>query len=117
MVYKKTSTKKKLFQSKPQLIASYVYLLVVIVCLTLAFDFDGSVDTTWTLVLILLTLPCSLISILFAWALIHGAGLEFFTLMYLVFAGLNVLGVNAIINYSRKNRIAEANEHKKNESL
>jgi len=43
----------------------------------------------WLLVLIVLTLPWSLISVVFVWALIHGAGLWYFTLMYLAFAGIN----------------------------
>lgn len=77
--------------SKFPFIVISVYLLTVITCIFLAFDFEGAIDTSWTLVLILLTLPWSLVSILFAWALIHGAGLEFFTFMYLVFAGLNTL--------------------------
>jgi hypothetical protein len=37
----------------------------------MAFDFKGAINTTWTLVLILLTLPWSLVSIIFAWALIQ----------------------------------------------
>jgi hypothetical protein len=78
----------------------------------MAFDFSGSIDMFWTLVLIVLTLPCSLVSILFAWGLIHGAGLEFFTLMYVTLAMLNVLWINAIINWSRKNRIAEIESRK-----
>jgi hypothetical protein len=41
----------------------------------MAFDFAGSINLVWTLVLIVLTLPCSLVSILFAWGLIHGAGI------------------------------------------
>jgi hypothetical protein len=79
--------------SKPKnpVIAIAIYLIAVVVCIFLAFDFDGRIDTAWTLVLIGLTLPWSLISIVFAWALIHGAGLEVFTFMYLVFAGLNSL--------------------------
>ena len=68
-----------------------IYLLMVIACILLAFNFAGDINPGWTLLLIGLTLPWSLISILFTWALIHGAGLEFFTFMYLVFAGLNSL--------------------------
>jgi hypothetical protein len=55
----------------------------------MAFDFKGAINTTWTLVLILLTLPWSLVSILFAWALIHGAGLELYAIVYLMFGALN----------------------------
>jgi hypothetical protein len=72
-----------------KLVIPAVYLLAVCVCIALAFDFSGSIDTTWTGVLIILTLPWSIVSILFAWALIHGAGLGFFATMYLFFAGLN----------------------------
>jgi hypothetical protein len=68
-----------------------IYLLAVIVCTFLAFDFAGAINSDWTLVLIALTLPWSIVSIVFAWALIHGAGLEFFSFMYLLFAGLNSL--------------------------
>lgn len=93
--------------SKAQLTVSAIYLLAVIACIPMAFDFNGSIDMVWTLVLVVLTLPCSLVSFLFAWALIHGAGLEFFTFMYVTLAMLNVLWVNAIINWSRRNKIAE----------
>lgn len=75
--------------SKFPLIVIAIYLLAVVICVFLAFDFEGAIDTSWTLALIVLTLPWSLVSILFAWALIHGAGIEFFTFMYLAFAGLN----------------------------
>jgi hypothetical protein len=95
--------------SKLQITISLIYFFAVVACIPLAFDFDGAIDTTWTFVLILLTLPFSLVSILFAWSLIHGAGLEFFTFMYLLFAGINVVWVNKIINHSRKGKMAEAN--------
>jgi hypothetical protein len=77
--------------SKPKLpfIVMAIYLLAVIVCIFLAFEFAGAINFNWTLVLIALTLPWSIVSVIFAWALIHGAGLEFFTFMYLLFAGLN----------------------------
>ncbi len=67
------------------------YCLIVLACISLAFDYAGAVNMTWLLVLIVLTLPWSLVSILFAWALIHGAGLGFFTLMYSVFAVINAI--------------------------
>jgi hypothetical protein len=67
------------------------YLLAVVVCIFLAFDFDGRINTTWTLAVIVLTLPWSFVTVIFTWSLIHGAGLEFFTVMYLVFAGINSL--------------------------
>ena len=65
------------------------YFVAIIICIALAFDFAGAINPFWTLVLIGLTLPWSLVSVLFAWALIHGAGLEFFTMLFLIFAGLN----------------------------
>jgi hypothetical protein len=68
-----------------------IYLLAVMVCIFLAFDFAGAINFNWTLVLIALTMPWSIVSIVFTWALIHGAGLEFFTFMYMLFAGLNSL--------------------------
>jgi hypothetical protein len=66
-----------------------IYMLSVGLCIIKAFDFAGAINTNWTLALIVMTLPWSIISILFAWALIHGAGLEFFALLYLSFAGIN----------------------------
>src|SRR5262249_25135306 len=66
-----------------------IYLLAIVACIFLAFDFAGAINFDWTLVLIGLTLPWSIISIVFTWSLIHGAGLGFFTFMYLAFAGLN----------------------------
>jgi hypothetical protein len=103
---------RKPLLSNTQLAVSSIYLLAVIACIPMAFDFAGSINLVWTLVLIVLTLPCSLVSILFAWGLIHGAGLEFFSLMYVTLAILNVLWVNAIVNWSRKNRMAEIESRK-----
>ena len=74
---------------KIALIIITVYLAVVVTCIVLAFDFIGRIEMEWTLVLIGLTLPWSLVSVVFVWALIHGAGLEFFAFMYLCFAGIN----------------------------
>jgi hypothetical protein len=71
------------------IVLTALYLVVVFACIPLAFDFAGAINFNWTLVLIGLTLPWSLVSVLFAWSLIHGAGLEFFTVMYVLFAGLN----------------------------
>jgi hypothetical protein len=68
-----------------------IYLLAVILCILFAFDFAGAINFNMTLVLIGLTLPWSLVSIMFVWALIHGAGLTFFAGMYLVFAIFNSL--------------------------
>jgi hypothetical protein len=80
-----------LLKSKLPLIIPALYLLAVIACILLAFDFKGDINLDWTLVLIGLTLPWSIVSIIFMWALIHGAGLGFFTVMYLAFAGINAL--------------------------
>src|SRR5262252_5151456 len=70
------------------------YILAVVICIVMAFDFDGSIHFEWTLVLIALTLPWSIVSVFFAWALIHGAGLEMFTVIYLASAGINALILN-----------------------
>ena len=76
-------------RSKVLFILPLVYLLAVIVSIVLAFDYSGSIDSDWVLVLLGLTLPWSIVSVFFVWSLIHGAGLEFFTVMFLVFAGIN----------------------------
>jgi hypothetical protein len=55
----------------------------------MAFNYKGSLNSGWWLALSALTLPWSLIGFIFIWALIHGAGLEFFTIMYLFFALIN----------------------------
>jgi len=75
---------------KRHIVIPVVYFLIVLVCLLIAFDFDGRIrsDAAW-LVAVVLTLPWSLVSVIFMWALIHGAGLEFFTVMYLTFAATN----------------------------
>ena len=72
------------------------YILAVVICIVMAFDFDGSIHFEWTLVLIALTLPWSIVSVFFAWALIHGAGLETFTIIYIAFAGVNAYLMNLI---------------------
>jgi hypothetical protein len=74
---------------KLPLAAIAIYLLAVVSCIFLAFDFAGAINFNRTLALIVLTLPWSTVSIVFGWALFHGAGLEFFAFMYLAFAGLN----------------------------
>ena len=76
-------------KSKLPFILPVIYLFAVIVCVLLAFDFTGRVHSEWVLVLIGLTLPWSIVTVFFMWSLFHGAGLEFFTVMYLVFAGIN----------------------------
>ena len=84
---------------KPNLkiIASMAYLIAVIICISQAFDFRGAINFNWLLALIALTLPWSMVSVFFVWALIHGAGLDFFTLMYLSFAVLNLFIVRFLI--------------------
>ena len=66
-----------------------IYLISVGVCIFFAFNYKGSLNPSWWLVLSVLTFPWSLIVIVFIWVLIHGAGLEFFTVMYLLFAVIN----------------------------
>ncbi len=66
-----------------------MYLILVIICILLAFDYEGRLNSDWWLVLCAITLPWSLVSIIFMWALFHGAGLEFFTVTYLLFAAIN----------------------------
>jgi len=84
--------------------AGAIYLLLVFMCILYAFDFEGLIDPTWTLILILLTLPGSLISLPLAWALIHGAGLGFFALLYLGSAALNVFIVHRIVRHFVRRR-------------
>lgn len=90
---------------KIQITVSIVYLSAVIACLLLAFDFQGEVNLNWAFALIALTLPCSAISIVFVWGLIHGAGLDFFTLFYLLCTGFNIYCFNAILNRLRKPKV------------
>lgn len=68
----------------------------------MAFDFKGSINFDWWLVLCGLTLPWSFISIIFIWALMHGAGLEFFTIMYLFFASINAWLIYLITKPKKK---------------
>jgi hypothetical protein len=86
---------------KAPVIIPSLYLLAVLGCIPLAFDYAGDVDMTWLLVLIVLTLPWSVVSVVFMWALIHGAGLEFFTFMYLAFAAVNVYGLYRLCSAPR----------------
>lgn len=76
---------------KKEYIFPLIYLILVIICILLAFDYRGSLNSNWWLILSALTLPWSLIGFIFIWALIHGAGLEFFTIIYLFFASINVV--------------------------
>jgi hypothetical protein len=75
---------------KRYIVIPAVYFLAVLVCLLIAFDYDGYMrsSSAW-LGAVVLTLPWSLVSVIFMWALFHGAGLEFFTVMYLLFAAIN----------------------------
>src|SRR6267154_6150239 len=57
-----------------------VYGAAVVLC---AIRVVGYADGDWFLVLVALTLPWSLISVLFIWSLAHGASLWFFWLVYL----------------------------------
>ena len=70
-------------------IVATLYLGVVLLCVVRGFDYAGSIRSEWVMGLVVLTLPWRLISVLFVWALIHGAGLEVFTFLYLAFAALN----------------------------
>lgn len=80
-----------LTRAKKCLIAIAMYMIAVIACIFMAFDFAGSIDATWWLALFIITLPWSIVSVLFMWALAHGAGLEMFMVMYLSFAVINSL--------------------------
>ena len=83
-------------------IAGGTYLLGVAVCIFLAFDFEGAINLGWTLALIVLTLPASAISLPLSWALIHGADLEFFAVMYFLFAVTNVTAVRWLLRRRKK---------------
>lgn len=78
--------KRKLLQLR--FICAGLYFVAVLVCIFLAFDFDGRTNSAW-FVLVLLTLPWSIVSLFFMWAIMHGAGLEFFAVMYLTFGAVN----------------------------
>jgi len=92
---------------KKQFIIPVVYLLTVIIYIVLAFDFEGRLNSDWWLVLCAFTLPWSLVSVIFMWALFHGAGLEFFTVMYLFFAVINAFLIYLIAG--PKNKIGKLN--------
>ena len=84
--------------SKPGLhvILPTVYAVAVIICLSLAFDFDGRVNGTWTLILFWLTLPWSVVMMVFAWPIFHGARLESFAVLFLGLGGLNAYLMNRL---------------------
>lgn len=79
-----------------ELLLPGLYLLFVVVCIFFAFDFDGRTNDTAWLILMAATLPWSVISMVFAWAIMHGAGLELFAVMYFLFAVVNALLINRI---------------------
>ena len=78
------------------LIVSILYLVAVFVLVFLAFDFTGRIHFNMLLALIALTLPWSMVSVIFMWALMHGAGLGFFAVMYAAFGFLNAFLINKI---------------------
>ncbi len=87
---------------KRQYIIPLIYVLVVVICVLLAFDYEGDVNLGWWLALCGLTLPWSLLSIVFIWALTHGAALEFFTVMYSAFALINAFIIYLIARPKKK---------------
>jgi hypothetical protein len=93
--------------TKLQVMASLIYLHVVIVCIVLALILKAITHLSWAIMLTALTLPFSLLSLFFVRWLTQGARLELFALMYVVYAGLNVVGVNALVNYVRGTRATE----------
>lgn len=70
-------------------ILSLGYIGLVALCIFLAFDFAGSTHAGFWCLLFLITLPWSLISIIFLWAIMQGAGLELFSAMYSGFGLIN----------------------------
>ncbi|MEK7723472.1 MAG: hypothetical protein AAB336_03920 [Acidobacteriota bacterium] len=83
---------------KKQYIFPSIYFVLVVICIIGAFDYKGSLNSNWWLTLSALTLPWSLIGFIFIWALIRGAGLELFTIMYLFFAVINVVLIHLIFS-------------------
>ena len=81
-----------------RVIISILYFSAVLGCIYKAFNFAGSTNSTWTLGVILLTLPLSVVSIFFAWSLLHGAGLETLTVIYLFFALINIMVANKLLS-------------------
>ena len=61
-------------------VTAMVYLAAVIFCAVRVLGYD---DTEWLLILVALTLPWSLVSVVFIWSLIHGASLGLFWFIYL----------------------------------
>ena len=63
-----------------------IYGAAVLLC---AVRVLGYADNDWLLILIALTLPWSLMSLVFIWSLIHGASLGFFWVFYLAAGAVN----------------------------
>jgi len=93
-------------RTKKCLIAIVIYLISVTACIFFAFNFEGSINTGWTLVLFVLTLPWSLVTILFLWALFHGAGLEMFTVIFLSFAAINSFLIYLIFGKDKSTKVS-----------
>ena len=62
------------------MIAILMYGAAVVLCTIRVVAYA---DGDWLLVLVALTLPWSLISVVFIWSLVHGASLWFFWFVYL----------------------------------
>ena len=75
--------------SKWSFIAAAIYFVCVLIAIICAFDFEGRTNMQAWGVLTLLTLPWSIVSVLFIWEILHGAGLEVFAVMYGAFGLLN----------------------------
>ncbi len=85
----------KLLRKREFLIPA-IYLIFVTVCIFVAFDFEGRIVPIAWIVLLVITLPWSIISIFFGWAIIHGVALEFFAVMYFGFAIVNAFFIYLI---------------------
>jgi hypothetical protein len=90
---------------KKSLMVIGIYLIAVAVSIFFSFNFEGSINAGWTLVLFVLTLPWSFVTILFMWALIHGAGLEMFTVMFFSFAVINSFLIYLIFGKNKSAKI------------
>jgi hypothetical protein len=66
-----------------------VYVLAVLILLVLGFGIDSEVSGLCFLMVIVMTLPWSIVSVLFLWSLAHGAGLGGFSSLYLLFGVIN----------------------------
>lgn len=89
-------------KSKFPLIIPAIYMLAVVVSILLSFDYSGRVSD-WIFLLMGLTLPWSIVTVFFMWSLFHGAGLEFFTVMFLLFGGINTFILYLLCSVIRRN--------------